>query len=137
MGKILGRRPNHGWATDVDLLDRLGLRGTRLNRFPEWIEVDDHQRDRLDPRSQKVGSIFGQIRARQNTAVNSGMKGLDAPAKHLRALSMVRDLAGRHSRLAKVLEGPAGRKDRESEPYQAFGKGDDSLLVGDAQQGQH
>ena len=47
-GAVLGRTANHGRTTDVDLLDGGSLIRARTNRIGEWIQVDDHQIERLD-----------------------------------------------------------------------------------------
>ncbi len=42
---VLGGRPNHGGATDVDVLDDLVERGATSHGFAKRVEVDDGQID--------------------------------------------------------------------------------------------
>ena len=45
---ILRRRPDHGGAPDIDLLDALGRARPAGNRLLERVEIGDQQLERLD-----------------------------------------------------------------------------------------
>ena len=127
---VLGGRPDHRGAADVDLLDRFDLRhaGPR-HRLLEGIEGDDDQIDRCDPVLAERGEMLGDITAGQDSAVDLRMERLDAPVEHLGETGRLRHVDHADPRLADQLRRAAGRQDLDAETGQSPRELDDPGLV--------
>ncbi len=126
---VLGRRPHHGRAPDVDELDG-GVGGER-------IEIRHHQVDGIDPEGRQVVEMLGLGAVGEDPAVDLGVEGLDPPTEHL----------GRAGHLCHLDVGDVGLAQRgrrvaagDQLPAQfreALGQLDQALLVVDGQQRPH
>jgi hypothetical protein len=65
------------------------------------------------------------------------VKGLHPAAEDLGAASVLGDLPRGKSRVLEGLEGASGAEELESEVNETAGEGNESPLVGDAEEGEH
>ena len=105
---VLGRRPDHGRAADVDVLHRVLVGAVGLLDHPaEGIEVHDHEVDGRDVVLPQLG-LVGRRRSSQNPTVDPGVQGLDPAVQDLRCARVVADLDRRDPELAQRPVGPTG-----------------------------
>ena len=123
---VLGRRPDHGRAADVDVLDRVGL-GHRLprDRALERVQVHAHEVDRLDPLGLERLHVLGVVADGQERRVQPRVKRLDAAAEDLRRAGELGDVADLDPGLAQRRCGPARGHDLDPQPLQAAREVDD------------
>src|SRR3990172_9508340 len=109
MSMVLGRRPNQGRPTDVDVLDRLTI-GDIVERHGclKRIEVDYHQLKGFEAVTLEIFPVILLGRVGQDPTMNLGVEGLDPSSKDLRRTGDVGN--SRHFN-AGFLEG-AGRTAR-------------------------
>ena len=69
--------------------------------------------------------------------MDAGVEGLHPSAEDLRASGVLGHLARREPRLAEGPKGSAGAEELESEVDETTGEGNESPLVGDAEEGDH
>ena len=95
---ILGRRPQHGRAPDIDVFNRFLESTVRFGngRF-ERVEIDDHHVDGLNSLFLHLPDVLGPPPPAQQAPVNPGMQGFDPPAQNLRRPGMRGDFRDRHS----------------------------------------
>src|SRR5207249_1526343 len=88
------RAANHRRTADVDILNRFGEGDAWFGngRF-EWIKVDHHQIDRLEPAFARFGFVFLVTTFVEKTAMHARMQSLYASFQHFRKRSEARDLA--------------------------------------------
>ena len=81
---VLGRRAEHGGASDVDVLDRVLVLDARpVDGRLEGVQVDD---DHVDHADAVVGGVFHvafEVAACEQAAVDLGVQRLHAPVHHL------------------------------------------------------
>ncbi len=126
---VLGRRPHHGRAADVDELDG-GVGGER-------VEVRHHQVDGIDAVGRQVVEVLGLGAVGEDAAVDLGVEGLDPPAEHLGRAGHLRHLGVGDARLAQLGRGVAAGDQLPAQVGEALGQLDQALLVVHRQQGPH
>ncbi len=133
--EVLGRRPHHRRAADVDLLDHLVKRGLGVGGgLAERVEIDDHQVDAVD---LVRGELLGMRRVRaagQDAGVDARMQRLDAAVEDLGETGHVGDGHRRDAELAQVGEGAAGRDDLDAEAAKPLGQLGQAALIGNGNQ---
>ena len=83
MGVVLGRGADQRRAADVDVFDAVVEAGTRRDRRLEGVEVDDHEVDGGDAVLGHGLEVRGLVPAREDTAMDARLQGLDAPVHDL------------------------------------------------------
>ena len=132
---VLGRRPDHRRAADVDGLDA-GVEGGALpHRLLEGVEVDHHQVDAGDPVRLQRRAMAGIVPAGEDPAVDRRMQGLDPAVHDLRKAGMVGDVGDRDPAIAQGARGAAGGEDGDAPPRERGREGHQAGLVGDRDQG--
>ena len=108
-GAVLGRRPDHCRAADVDVLDDQRLIGV-LSRgcALEGVEVHAHQIDLLDPLLGGRIEVRVLVASGQETRVEARVKRLDAPVHDLGKAREVLDRARDHAPSLELARGAAG-----------------------------
>ena len=87
---ILGGASQHGRPPNVDILDRLIQSHIGFgNRCLEGVEIDDDQIDGLYLMLIDRGTMFGMLPQVKQTAMDFGMKRLDATIQHLRKTGVI------------------------------------------------
>ena len=76
MGVVLGRRPHHRRAADVDQLD--------ARVAGERVQVDDDEGDRLDAVLVEVAPVLGVVEVGEDPAVDLRVQRHDAVAEDRR-----------------------------------------------------
>ena len=131
---VLGGRPDHRGAADVDLLDDLVRRRARGDRLLERVEVGDQQVERLDVQVFELLYVVGVAPVGEQPGVHLRVQGLD-PA--VQALGEAGELLDLHDRYAGG--GDAGRRrsggdDLDAGLVQPLGELLQARLVVDADQ---
>ena len=105
---VLGCRPDHCRAADVDILDAiLEARAFRDGRF-KWIETDHEQIYRRDAmRAHRIGMIL-VVADREQAAMHLWMQRLDPAIHHFRESSHLRHINDIQARIHKRFRGAAG-----------------------------
>jgi hypothetical protein len=80
MGVVLGRRPDHGGAADVDVLDRRGVIGAARDGFLERVEVHDQKVDGADAVGLHRRDVLGLVAQRQKPPCTFGCRVLTRPS---------------------------------------------------------
>src|SRR5208283_2674029 len=132
---ILRRRTHQRWSADVDIFDRLVEAHARLrDSFLEWVEVHDHQIDRLNPMLLHLLPMALVGAPREDAAVNLWMESLHAAVEHLGRAGEVLDRSDFDAGRFQSRHRAAGRYDLDTVPRERFGKIRDARLVGDSDQ---
>ena len=130
VGVVLGRRPDHRRAADVDQVDAR-IAGER-------VEVDDDERDRRDVVVLEVTAVVGIVRVGEDPAVHLRVERHDAVAEDG---GEPRDLGDVGHRDAGLGDGPrraAAGQQRPAELVETTGEvGDAGLVVHGEQRGGH
>ena len=117
---VLGGRPDHRWAADVDLLDELVEADPGpLGGSGERIEVDDDQLERGDGRRDELAAMVRETTVRQDAGVDPRVKGLDSSVEHLRKAGNRRDVGDRQAGVPERAGGATGRDKLKAETDQA------------------
>ncbi len=101
----------------------------------ESVEVHDHHIDRQDAVFFDLGAMLPVVALVKDTAVDVGVKSLDAPIQHLRKSSEVGDVADLKAGVAQRPGGAPGGNQFHSMAGKALGEFHQAGLIGDAQQG--
>src|SRR5262245_25487426 len=102
-------------AADVDLFDQIVEFDPGLGSgFDEWVQIHDHEIDEADAVLPGEIEIFGMGAAREDAAVNLGMKRLDASIHHFRKAGHVTDIDNGQPRISEGLRGTASRDELEA-----------------------
>jgi hypothetical protein len=80
---VLGRRPDHGRAADVDLLDTGVDVAAGRHRLGERVEVADQQVERLDAELGQLGPVLVEALVGQQPRVHRRMQRLHPAAQAL------------------------------------------------------
>ena len=128
---VLGCRPDHGRAADVDGLDALIERSTVPHRFFKGIEVDRHQVDAGDAVRLQRRTMAGIVPAGENAAVDRRMQGLDPSVHDLGKAGVVRDIGDRDTGLTQDARRAAGGQDGDAKARKRGRECFESGLVGD------
>jgi hypothetical protein len=135
-GKILCRRANHRWPANIDLFDDVFRRDAGLRRgLTERIEIHADKIDRRNPVLGDRGHVFGEITAREQTAVHRRMERLDAPVEHFRKVRDGADIGAREASVTNRLRGAASGDQLPAELVQRAGEIDEAGLIGNGEQG--
>ena len=108
VGVVLRRRPDHGGAADVDVLDDGRVVRAGRQRRLEGVEVDHQQVDRRDAVLVHRSRMLGLVPVGQQAAVHARMQGLHAPVHDLREPGQVRHVADVQAPLAQKPRRAAG-----------------------------
>ena len=133
-GAVLGRTANHGWTTDVDLLDGGSLIRARTNRIGEWIQVDDHQIERLDAELFQLCRVVLIGHVSENARVDMRVEGFDATVKALRKAGYFRDFRHLDAKFRKTLRSGTSGNHFSAGLDERFGKNLDAFLMEDRYQ---
>ncbi len=131
---VLRRRPDHGWAADIDILDAGFEVRARRDGLLEGIEIDDEEVDR---RNCVLGErpLMRFVPAHgEQAAVNPRMQRLDASVHHLGALRDLGDVGHRDPGIAQGLRRSPGRDDLDAMRAQGMREIGETRLVADRQQ---
>ena len=105
---VLGRAAHHGWAADVDVLDGVFQRATRLGHGGfKRVEVDHQQVDGVNAVGLQGGHVLGHIAARQQAAMHLGVQRLHAAIQHLWETGDLGHLFDRQALLCQQFGGAA------------------------------
>ena len=85
----------------------------------ERVEVDDDERDRLDPVGRHVGPVLGLGRVGEQPAVDLRVERDDAVVEDRRNAGQFGDVGDGHARVGDRLGGPAARHDPPAKPCNA------------------
>ena len=125
---VFGRGPQHGGATDVDVLHRFFETAVRPgDRAFEGIEVDDQQIDRFDS-VLAHDAVVDAAPAEQST-VHVRVKGLDPSRHDLRKAGQRGYLGDRDARRTQEAGRAPGRNQLHPQRSQGTGELLDSVLV--------
>ena len=132
VGVVLGRRPHHRRAADVDVLD-CGLPADRRigDRRFKRIQVDHDHIDRVDALGRQVSLVGGVGAPGQDAAVNARVQGLDPAAQDLGSAGVFSHLGDRHPRGLQGGGGATARNQPVAGGHQPLGQGHQPLFVGD------
>ena len=132
---IFCRRPKHGRAADVDVLDTLFKRGppSSRHRLNEGVQVADHHVDRRDVMCLERVSMFRKVAPGQDASVDDGMEGFDAAIQHFRKTCDVLNLLDGHALALKHGERAAGRDQVPAELMKPAAKRSNACLVVNAE----
>ena len=134
--EVLGRRANHRWAADVDVLDHLVVGDAAAGGGPlERVQVHAHEIDELDIVVLGRVHVLGVVAHRQQAAVQLRVQRLDPAVHDLREAGQVGDLAHLDPGVGQLARRASGRDDLDPELNQAPGELDEPGLVGDRKQG--
>ena len=82
---ILGGRPQHCRAANVDVLDGVLKRTVGLgHRFTKWVQVHDQEVNALDAVLLDRLHVLGCVTPCQQAAMDLGVQGFDAPIQNFR-----------------------------------------------------
>ncbi len=135
MGMVLGRRPDHGRAADVDILDTGRVIRTLGDGFLERIEIDHQQVDRCDGMAFHRLQVLRVITQRQQAAMHHRVQGLQTPAHHFREAGVLGNLTDRQTGLNQHLVGATGGQQLNAIIGELAREGHNITLVGDGNQG--
>ena len=133
---VLGRRPDHAGAADVDLFDCLVERdvGPR-DRFLERVEVADHNLKRHDPVLANGGGIARIGRASEDRTVNLGVQRFDPPLHDFRETRVRRNVDHGDAVFLEETSRASGRNDLKPELNEPGRKRRETGFIADADQG--
>ena len=131
---ILGRGPDHGGAADVDLLDDLVERRLPRHRGLERVQVHHHHVDGVDAQLFHLGAVLRLVPEGQDAAVDLGVERLDPAVHDFREPGDIRHLGHVDAVLSQQCGGPSRGQDLDAQSRQLFGKIDDTVLLGYANQ---
>ena len=132
---VLGGRPDHRRAADVDVLDDLLLvRVAARDGLLERIQVHAHQIDLLDLLLGGRVEVAVVVAPGQQPRVQARVQRLHASVHDLREAREVLDVARGDARAGELARRAAGRDDLHAQLLQAACEVDDSGLLGDRQQ---
>ncbi len=126
----------HGGAADVDIFDELfgGEIGLGGGGF-EGIEVDDDEIDGGDAVFGGGFLIFVEMAAEEQAAVNFGVEGFYATAKHFGPAGEIGDIFDGDVLFAEEFCGAAGGEEFDVASGETAGEIDDAVFVRNAEQG--
>ena len=127
---VLGRRPDHCRAADVDVFDAGGVIGALGHGFFERVKVDDQKVDRLDPMGGHGQKVFVIVAQRQKAAMHIGVQGFDPTIHHFGKARHIRYIAHRQPRRAQHARGTASRDQFHPHRRKRAGKIQKARLVG-------
>ena len=132
---VLGSRPDHGRAADVDLLDALVDAGPRHHRLRERIQVHHDQVEGLDAECRQLIGVLGLAKVGQDPRVHSRVQRLHPSVEGLREPRQVLDLGHLDAGLRDAGRRRPGRDDLHPGGGQARCELGQPGLVVDADQG--
>ncbi len=116
--RVLGGRPDHRGAADVDLLDQAVevqlAAGCTLGGGAERVEVHDDELERLDRRGRQLDDVVGVAAIGEDPGVDPRVQRLHPPVEHLGEARDGRDVGDRQAGLAERPGGPAGADQLEA-----------------------
>src|SRR5829696_3183088 len=136
--EVLRGGAQHRRPSDVDHLDRLGLRHAPPARDRrERVEVDAHDVERLDLVLVERRAVLLQVTAGEDSRVDARMQRLHAPAQHLRLGGHLLDGRDPDALLREERRRAARGDDLEAELREPAREGVDALLVPDRDERPH
>ena len=134
-GAVLGGRPDHRRAADVDVLDDLRLvRVFARDGLLERVQVHAHEIHLLDALLGRLAQVRVLVAARQQTRVQPRDERLHPPVHDLGEAREVLDRPDSDPRAGQLVRGAAGRDDLHAQLLEPAGEVDDPPLVRDRQQ---
>ena len=124
---VLGCRPDHGRAPDIDGLDAGVEPGALPHRLLEGVEVDRHKVDAGDPVRLQRRAMVGVSPPGENPAVDRRVQGLHPPAHDLGKAGVVGDIGDRDPGIAQDRAVPP--VERMATPRRASADANASSLV--------
>ena len=128
---VLGGRPDHRRAADVDGLDAGVERGTDAHRLLEGIEIDHDQVDARDVMRLHGRTMAGVVPAGENPAVDGRVQSLHAAVHDLGKAGVVRDIGDGDAGLPQDPCGAAGGQDGDAVACERGRELFEAGLVGD------
>ena len=133
--KILGRGTNHRRSANVDVLNQVAERHSRLRRrLFKRIEIHHHHVDRLNSMRGHRGLVLLVSADVKQSSVYARMQRLHAPVQHLRKTRQIADVPYRQSRFAQRPRRSARRHQLHPKASQRLGKLHQPRLIRNAQQ---
>ncbi len=137
-GGVLGAGADHRRPADVDVLEDLLLAGALGDRLAEGVEVHRQHRDGHDAAGLHLGPVRGQRRAPEQAAVDPRVERLHPAAEDLGASGVLGDLPRREARPSlRAWRVPPVLRSWNPRSTRPAGEGNESALVGDAEEGDH
>ena len=128
-GVVLGRRADHGRATDVDHLHDLGVIRAGRHGVGERVEVADDEVDRRDVELVELVEVVLLGPVGEDPGVDLRVQRLDPAVEALREAGDVLDPGHRHAAVGDALGGRPGRDDLDALLVQTGGEPLDPGLV--------
>jgi hypothetical protein len=133
---VLGRRPDHRGAADVDLLDELVPRDPGpVGGRGERVEIHDDELERGDPGRDQRLPVGRPPAVGEDPAVDPRVERLDPPVEHLGKARDGRDVGDWQAGVAKGPRGAARRNELEAEIDEAPPERVEPRLVRNREQG--
>ncbi len=134
--EVLGRRPDHRRAADVDHLDRLRLGDSRARDGAfERVEIDRHEIEACDAVFRQRRGVRRLRPVGEDAAVNPRVERLDAAVEDLGEAGDFGDAGDGEPGRGEVPPGATGRDELEAEGGESAGELDQTGLVGNGEQG--
>jgi hypothetical protein len=131
---VLGRRPDHGGAANVDVLDAVGKRCACRDSGLEGIEVHHQQVDGRDAVRRGCVLVPGVAADGEQPAVHPWVERLEPPVHHLGKAGVLGHILDSKAGAPQGLGRAAGGKDLHPPPAQRRGEPHHPGLVGDRDQ---
>jgi hypothetical protein len=132
---VLGGRPDHRRAADVDVVDARLEGPSRRDRGFERIEVHDQEVDRRDAVREHRGLVLGIGAAREEAAMDRRVERLDAPVHHLGKPREIAYVANRETGIREHAARAARRDELDAASVQGAGEVQEPRLVGHGEKG--
>ena len=132
---VLGRRTQHGRATDIDVFDRVFQGAIGLgDRALERVQVDHHHVDGRHVVLDQFRHVLREIAARQDTAVHFRVQGLHTAIEHLRETRVIGNFRDGNTVVCQQFGGAAGGQEVDAEGGQGTGEFENAGLVGNGEE---
>ena len=134
--KIFGGGANHGWPTNIDVLDEVFKGHARLgSSLLERIKIDHHHVNRLNTVLGHRAAVRGILAPVQNASMHLGVEGFNAPVEHLGEAGEFGNVLYADARVAQQFGGAAGGNKFHAQAGEFPGELHQSCFVGHAEDG--
>ena len=127
---VFGRTAHHGWATNVDVFNRViqcaighGHRGFK------WVEVDHQHVDGVDAMGFQRLHVRWHVATRQQTTMHIRMQRFDATIEHFGNACDLCHFAHRQTLRTEQLRGTSGGNQLHAQIVQGTGKFNNACFV--------